>query len=254
MRPLRPLLALALLTPLSLAACGAEPVKSAPAPAAPAPSPAGPPQAHDGPPMAHSGLPADHPPIEGHGAGAPPMMPAMPAVAAGPPQNPREVTPTGELRDELFSGLSLKVPVEWTSRPPASAMRLAELVLPGPGGDTALVIYRFPGGAGGVEANIARWKGQFAPPEGKSIDDLSSVIAQTRAPLTITRVDVRGTLTAETTPGAGDRQNAADSRMLAAIVEGLGDPFFLKAVGPAATLDLWQPAFIAMVDTLAPTT
>jgi hypothetical protein len=250
MRPLPPLLALALLAPITLLACGGEPVKSASAPT-PTPTPAGPPQAHDGPPMAHSGLPADHPPIGANGA--PPMMPAMPAAApAGPPQNPREVTPTGEVRAETVAGLSFNVPVEWTSRPPASAMRLAELVLPGPGGDTALVLYRFPGGAGGVDANIARWKGQFTAPEGKSIDELSTVVTQTRAPLTITRLDVRGTLTAETTPGAGDRQNADNSRLLAAIVEGVGDPFFLKAVGPAATLDLWDAAFVAMVDSLAP--
>ena len=40
-------------------------------------------------------------------------------------------------------------------------------------------------------------------------------------------------------------------RMLAAIVEGSGDPFFFKAVGPAATLELWKPSFTQVAETFA---
>ncbi|MCB9566811.1 MAG: hypothetical protein H6710_06280 [Myxococcales bacterium] len=231
-----PLLAAAPL--LLLAACGggqptpapSTETKAAPTPAPATPAPAGPTAAHGDP----SGMPPGHPPVMG--------APGGPSEPAGP-QNPREVTPTGEVRAETFGGLKIEIPSEWTSRPPKSSMRLAELVLPGPGGDIDLAVYRFPGGAGGVEANINRWKGQFLPPEGKTIDDLTTVTTEERPPLKITRVDIRGTYTAEMTPGAGDRRNDADARMLAAIIEGSGDPYFLKAAGSSQTLDVWAPAF-----------
>src|SRR5690606_38101055 len=99
--------------------------------------------------------------------GAPPSEPAK-----GPP---RDVTPSGKTTEVAVGEMKIQVPEEWEVRPPSSDMRLAELVIPGPGGDAELAVFRFPGGAGGVQANIDRWKGQFQPPEGKSIDDVTEV-------------------------------------------------------------------------------
>jgi len=232
-----------------VAACGEGAQKPAPGPAVTPVTPAGPPTAHGD--AAGSGMPAGHPPVASGGAGAP-AGGAMMAPAPSGPVNPREVTPSGELREERVPEFTYKVPTEWTSRAPSSSMRLAELVLPGPGGDTALVIYRFPGGGGGAEANVQRWKGQFTPPQGKTIDDVTSVTVVERPPLKITRVDIRGTNSAESMPGVGDQKNEPDSRMLAAIIEGVGDPYFFKAVGASATLDVWAPAFEAMLGSMTP--
>jgi hypothetical protein len=49
-------------------------------------------------------------------------------------------------------------------------------------------------------------------------------------------------------PGAEEKHDDADQRMLAAIVEGSGDPFYFKAVGPRATMDVWAAAFGAMAN------
>lgn len=223
---------------LSPAACTREAPTPAPTPATqPSPMTPGPTPAHGD----DASLPKGHPPIAG-----------APAAAPAAPKNPREVTPSGETRREVVGGLALTIPSEWTAQPPKSSMRLAEFVLPGPGGDTEMAIYRFPGGAGGVEANIARWKGQFTPPEGKTIDEVTTVDVQERGPLKITRVDITGTNVAEAMPGAGDRRNEPDSRMLAAIIEGSGDPFFLKAAGASATLDVWAPAFTTVLESVVP--
>jgi hypothetical protein len=181
-------------------------------------------------------------------AGGAPMMGAKPPAE---PQNPREVTPSGEVRGEVLGELKLEVPTEWEKRPPANSMRVGEFILPGPGGDTTLAVFRFPGGGGGVESNINRWKGQFVPPAGKSIDDVTTIVTEERAPLKITRVDILGTNNAEVVPGEGDRVNEPDSRMLAVIVEGVGDPFFIKAAGRSATLDVWAPAFETAVKSIA---
>lgn len=202
-------------------------------------------QAHGAPTQAHgAGMPPGHPPM----AGGAPMMGAKPPAE---PQNPREVTPSGEVRSEVLGELTLEVPTEWEKRPPANSMRVGEFILPGPGGDTTLAVFRFPGGGGGVESNINRWKGQFVPPAGKSIDDVTTIVTEERGPLKITRVDILGTNNAEVVPGEGDRVNEPDSRMLAVIVEGAGDPFFLKAAGRSATLNVWAPAFETTVKSIA---
>src|SRR3954471_9894657 len=61
-------------------------------------------------------------------------------------------------------GLSFQAPGSWKSSPPTSPMRLAVLkVEPVEGDDfpAELVVFRFPGGAGTVEANVKRWQDQF---------------------------------------------------------------------------------------------
>lgn len=169
------------------------------------------------------------------------------ASKAKPKGPPRDVTPSGEVKEETLDELKVSVPVEWEKGHPRSTMRLAEFTLPGPGGDAELVVYRFEGGAGDVEANIERWKGQFEPPEGKSMDELTKVEKRTHAELEITVMDVSGRYVAAVRPGAAAQHDEADYRMLTAIVEGSGDPFFFKAVGPKKTLDVWAEAYETML-------
>lgn len=176
----------------------------------------------------------------GHGSPAP-----DPAGQAGPP---RDITPSGETTDEKIAELAVALPKEWEKGTPTSSMRLAQYALPGPGGDAELVIYRFKGGAGGVEENVARWKGQFQPPEGKSLDDISKVEKLEVGDLNVTFVDITGRYVAAVRPGAEQKHDSPDYRMLAAIIEGSGDPFFLKATGPAKTLDVWAESFRKMLE------
>lgn len=179
-------------------------------------------------------------------AGMPPMM----GGAAPPKGPPRDITPSGEVTDSDLRGLSLAAPKEWESQPPRSSMRVAQWVIPGPGGDGELVVTRFPGGGGGIEANVARWKSQFQPPEGKSIDDVTKVdTIEGKGGLKTTVVDVSGRFVAAVVPGAEEKHDEADYRMLAAIVEGHGDPYYFKLVGPQKTIDLWADPFRAMIDT-----
>jgi hypothetical protein len=163
------------------------------------------------------------------------------------PGPPRDVDPSGEVNEEAFAELELAVPKEWEKGQPSSAMRVAEFVIPGPGGDAEMVVYRFKGGAGGVDANVSRWKGQFAPPEGKSIDDMTKTETMEVGDLKATLVDITGRYVAAVRPGAAETVDKPDHRMLAAIIEGSGDPFFFKATGPAKTLAVWAEPFTLMV-------
>jgi hypothetical protein len=172
--------------------------------------------------------------------------------AQAPKGPPREVKPSGATREEKLAELTVSVPAEWEAGAPSGPMRIAQLVLPGPGGDAELVIYRFKGGAGGVEENIARWKKQFVPPEGKSIDDVTTVTKGRAGALATTTVDISGRYVAAVSPGSPETHDEPDYRMLVAIVEGSGDPFFFKAVGPSKTMELWKAAFDAMIGSAKP--
>ena len=67
-------------------------------------------------------------------------------------------------------GLTFQAPAAWKSTPPATVMRRAQLTIPAAPGDgepAELVVTAFPGGAGSVPANVARWQQQFEDKDGK---------------------------------------------------------------------------------------
>jgi hypothetical protein len=189
------------------------------------------------------------PPHGAHGqapGGPPPHGMMAPAPPKGPP---RDIEPSGENTPVTLghSKLVLEAPKEWERTPPSSGMRLAQFTIPGPGGDGELVVYQFPGG-GDVQSNIERWKGQFKPPEGKSIDEVAKTDTFTAGSLKVSVLDVSGRYVASV-PGA-PAYDEPDYRMLAAVIEGEGDPLFLKATGPAKTMSLWDKPFDAMLHKL----
>jgi hypothetical protein len=68
-------------------------------------------------------------------------------------------------------GYRAEVPSGWTSRAPSSTMRLAEYVLPATADASAEVVVFFfgPAQGGSVDANLARWRGQFSNPDGAPV-------------------------------------------------------------------------------------
>lgn len=174
----------------------------------------------------------------------PPGGPAAAQGKAREPANAREVTVSGTTRDEFLPGIKFAVPAEWAKKPASSPMRVAEFTLPGPGGDAELVVFRFAGGGGDAASNINRWRTQFTRADGTPLTEADGKVqAMVRGPLKLTLVDLAGTYVAQVTPGATERYNDANYRMMAVIVEGTGDPYFFKAVGPGATMALWEQSF-----------
>ncbi|MFV8755552.1 hypothetical protein ACNOYE_33805 [Nannocystaceae bacterium ST9] len=176
-----------------------------------------------------------------------PSAPPMPAVEAGPP---RDVTPTGVTRTEIVDGLALQVPEEWKLETPANtSMRKAEFVIPGPGGDVRLVVYRFAGGAGGFTANIERWKGQMTPPAGVE----PTIVEREVGGLKLAGIDVAGRFAGQSMPGAPPQPAIDEARLLAVAIEQAGsDPWYLKLVGAKPTIDVWAGAWETLLGSLAP--
>jgi hypothetical protein len=151
-----------------------------------------------------------------------------------------ELLPSDELR---LDRLSLPLPSGWQQVPPSSVMRAAQVVIPGPAGDAELAVFFFGVGQGGdIEANLQRWSNQVVPDAG------SAALRETfeRDGLRITWVDVHGTLKPGQM-GMGPSAPQPGSRLLGAVIEGAGGPWFLRATGPDATLTAQHDAFFALL-------
>jgi len=141
------------------------------------------------------------------------------------------------------AGLDFDLPAGWQSETPQTNMRMAQASIPGPGGAGQLAVFFFgPGGGGGVEDNLQRWIGQVevAPstqPERGTFEANG---------FRITWVDVKGTLL-PSSMGMGPATEQPGSRLLGAVVEGEGGPWFFKATGPDATLASQRDTFFTML-------
>lgn len=155
---------------------------------------------------------------------------AMPASPAGP------------------SSLAWELPEGWQSQPPSSGMRLAQAAIPGEAGAGELAVFHFgPGGGGGVEANIQRWIGQMEVAPGTEPKRESFTVE----PYQVTLVEVEGVLQ-PSMMGSGPTTPQPDSRLIGAVVEGPGGPWFFKATGPSQTLSDERQGFRDMLMGLQP--
>ena len=143
------------------------------------------------------------------------------------------------MRRAQDAGLRYDVPQSWGRVPAPSDMRAAQYRIAGPTADASddaeAVLFFFGAGQGGsTDANLARWYGQFTQPDGKSSKEAAVVTTRTVNGLKVTSVDLTGTYTAQMKAGGGGPQ--PNTRMLVAAIEGPGGPWFLRVVGPAATV------------------
>lgn len=166
---------------------------------------------------------------------APPTISSRGPVGEAPPS---AEAPAGE---QAAGSIDFDLPKSWQSQPPSSNMRLAQAVIPGPGGPGDLAVFYFgPGGGGPVDANIQRWVEQMESPEQPKPETFEANGYK------VTWIDVRGTLK-PSMMGTGPTTPQPNSRLLGAVVEGPGGPWFFKATGPDATLTPERDAFIAML-------
>lgn len=165
--------------------------------------------------------------------------------AAQPPAVQRPAAQSGPA-GAAASSIRWRWPESWQQETPSSAMRLAQASIPGEAGDASLAVFHFgPGGGGSVEDNLARWVGQMEV-EGEP-DRQEFPVGDYQ----VTWVDVAGTLL-PSTMGAGPSTPQPDSRLLGAIVEGPGGPWFFKATGPAPTLAAARDEFRGLLQSLEP--
>jgi hypothetical protein len=141
----------------------------------------------------------------------------------------------------------------WTTKPTTSMMRIAEFVLPKAEGDTedaSLIVYYFGGTGGSVQANIDRWLGQIAQPDGRPTKQVATVTERRVNGMAMTHVDATGTLVAEVSPGSAERHNKPGFRLRAAVIQSSNGPYFVRVVGPAKTVARWNTEIDAFLGSI----
>jgi len=135
------------------------------------------------------------------------------------------------------------VPADWKKEKPRSNLRHAQFRVPRADGDeedAELVIFKGLGGT--VKQNVERWKGQFIPPEGKTLDDVSTLKETKVGGYAATYLDVHGTYR-DMVPGSTKVTKRPGYRTLALQVDGDQNPYHIKLIGPARTIEKHKKAF-----------
>lgn len=170
---------------------------------------------------ATSAVPPGHPPI---GVAPPPARAAV-AEGAAPAPGPED--------------LAWDAPSAWQSVPNANAMRTATFKIPRAAGDVEDAELTVMTAAGGVDANVRRWAGQFGDAEPK---------IERRSPhgLRVTVVEIKGTYATGAMMG-GPATPTEKQMLLGAIVEAGDLQHFFKMTGPEDTVTAAKKDFDAFV-------
>jgi hypothetical protein len=145
-----------------------------------------------------------------------------------------------------LDGLRSTAPAAWKEEPPANKMRFGQFKLPKHKDDTAdaeLVIFKGLGGT--PKQNLERWKAQFTPPKGKTIDDVAKVEEFKVSGCAVTYLDISGTFKFKERPFDPNAKEELrpDYRMLAVHFDGKKDVYHIKLTGPAKTVEMYKKGF-----------
>jgi hypothetical protein len=144
-------------------------------------------------------------------------------------------------------GYQSRIPSGWTSRPPSSNMRLAEYSA---GRDGAEVVAYFfgPGQGGSIEANLARWKGQFSNPAGGPVDEVTARESSGAFPLTI--AEYRGSYARGIGAGATADKALPNHMLLAVVADTPKGRIFFQMYGPVRAVEAQRAAYLGFVRAL----
>ncbi|WP_221030956.1 hypothetical protein [Actomonas aquatica] len=136
--------------------------------------------------------------------------------------------------------LAWSAPAHWQEQE-ASGFRRGSFTIPGDGGASAdLSIIAFPGDAGGLGANLNRWRGQIGLPELPEADVQATVEHVDTPTFHVDFIDYLG------------EADGAPTRIVGAILHFGNESWFFKLMGPAELVAAETPNFRAFVDTVAP--
>jgi len=158
------------------------------------------------------------------------FLPALAAVAADAPKQ-------FKVGDYTFSR-----PAKWESVEPSSAMRKAQLRVPGEKASADVIFFYFgPGDGGGTQANVDRWLGQFSNATNKKVNETK--VGKRKVIYVSTEGTYAGGMPGH--PGGGELANYA---LLGAIVESDNGNVFIKMTGPTTVVKSADSDFRKMVE------
>ena len=107
-----------------------------------------------------------------------------------------------------------------------------------------VILYFGQGQGGSAEQNIKRWKSQFKPPEGKTIQDVSKVEKFKVSGFPVTYLDIQGTYSFLPPSNPNAKMTIRPNyRMLGVVLEAKKGPYFIRLLGPADTVAHYKKGF-----------
>jgi hypothetical protein len=151
------------------------------------------------------------------------------------------------------AGLRFSAPSGWKQVRPGSPVRAAQFRIPHVRGDKEdgeAILFQSAEHATQTNTSdaVERWYAQIVPADGRASKDAAVVGTRTVRGLTVRTYDLSGTYRAPMGPMAHDSK--PDYRLLGAVVEGTGGPWYWRAVGPAKTMEKAKPAFDELLESL----
>jgi hypothetical protein len=168
--------------------------------------------------------------------GPSPAVAPMPSSVTAKHDPPSTSTTTATAPDEI----GWEAPKTWQSVPNANTMRKATYKIPKVAGDAEDAELTVSAAAGGVDANIKRWSGQFGNAEAKT---------EPRNPngLKVTVVEIKGTFASGGGMMGGPSTPKEKYMLLGAVVDGGDRQHFFKMTGPEKTVTAAKKDFDAFV-------
>lgn len=148
-----------------------------------------------------------------------------------------------------LDGLKSTTPKSWRSQPTATAERVYQFEIPRAEGDEhngqLLIFYFGPGGGGGVQANIDRWKGMIKPADGATAADAYKVTEFKVGDVKVTQLEATGTYTFKRRPFDPNEKGELrpNYKFIGVIFESPNGPYFIRMVGPKKTIDAHREGF-----------
>ena len=148
-------------------------------------------------------------------------------------------------------GLTFEAPAAWKSSKPESSMRRAQLKVAPAEGDAdgaELIVFAFPGGAGGVDANVDRWRKTFKDKDGNNPKAVVTTLKGKN--VEVTRVELSGHYYPTAFPGKAKEADKPNYRLVAGIVGADDVGYFLRLVGPEKTVTASKADFDKLLASL----
>ncbi len=163
-------------------------------------------------------------------------------TAQGPAQNaPQAPAPSG-----MQAQFTWTAPPTWKEQP-ATTMRIANFQVAG-NPEAECYLTAIPGGGGGIEANVNRWRKQMSLP-GYTPEEMAKLEKKKVLGKDAVYVDLDGTY-----QGMSGGENKQGYKMLGVILEDAGSAVFVKMTGPAAVVNQEKANFDAFCQSLKPGT
>lgn len=150
------------------------------------------------------------------------------------------------------NNLTAVTPADWKKEKPANLLRSYQFKLPGEKDLADAEVAVFPESHPSADKNFPKWKAQFVPPEGKTVDDISKTGKWDVPSATVSYLDITGTWKFKERPQDPSSKEMLldDYRVVWVIVAGKDEATHIRLSGPAPSVAKQYKAFETWVKSL----